>query len=142
MKIETDALLCVVYSPSLEPLQPANRDFNDDQPWLCELQHAPHPCCVHFSVEAPAVALVFLDLSYRMATLGHSVSYRVQDWSTAWYQFSMRVEPALLDRRVLECHEGSHLHHWLSQGTPSLSPSILVSGQCLMKYVASAQDVI
>jgi hypothetical protein len=33
-------------------------------------------------------------------------------------------------------------HHCLSHGTPSLSPSIPVSGQCSMKYVASAQEVI
>lgn len=38
--------------------------------------------------------------------------------------------------------EGFYSHHWLSHGIPSLSPSILVSGQCSMKYVASAQDVI
>jgi hypothetical protein len=35
-----------------------------------------------------------------------------------------------------------YLHHWLSHGTPSLFPSILVLAQCSMKYVASAQDVI
>ena len=35
-----------------------------------------------------------------------------------------------------------YLHSWVSQGTPSLSPSILVPGQFFKKYVASAQEVI
>ena len=35
-----------------------------------------------------------------------------------------------------------YLHHCLSHGTPSLFPSILVLGQCSMKYVASSQEVI
>src|SRR5690606_33624327 len=38
-------------------------------------------------------------------------------------------------------HSGRcQLHPCVSHGTPSLSPSILVPGQCLMKYVASAHE--
>ncbi len=36
----------------------------------------------------------------------------------------------------------AHLHHCISHGTPSLSPSILVPGQFLKKNVASAHEVI
>src|SRR5690606_14692361 len=39
-------------------------------------------------------------------------------------------------------HFWAQRHHWLSQGTPSLFPSILVFGEFRMKYVASAQEVI
>ena len=35
-----------------------------------------------------------------------------------------------------------YLHHCFSHGMPSLLPSILVPGQFLRKYVASAQEVI
>ncbi len=50
----------------------------------------------------------------------------------------MDANSYLIDSKPIPC-DLPYLHSWVSQGTPSLSPSILVPGQFFRKYVASAR---